>query len=327
MFTSLEIQEFIQILNSGHHVRILSHRNPDADAIGSMIVFARICEHFNLTYDMMSVDPVPSNLEFLIDKDINIQIVQPESLDVIQNEQTDILVFLDCGQINRAGNFFEYILPHQRTINIDHHMSNPYFADFNKVEDISSTCELLYSLITMLDIPLNKSLATVIYTGILTDTGMFQYDKTTPKTHEIIATLLEYNIDHFGIFQHVYQNQPINMLNFLSSALSKVELVENSSIALLPLAQDELIKLGFDDIHYLFPIIMSIHAIECCVILKEKEDRMISVSLRSKNHLNVAEIAQKFLGGGHIRAAGCRTNEYSLNEFKKIIHHEIKKHL
>ncbi|MGL5956886.1 MAG: DHH family phosphoesterase [Brevinema sp.] len=324
MYSIQDAHDFIQLLQNGHHIRIISHRNPDADSVGSMIAFAEICKHYHLTYEIMTVDPIPQKLSFLTEG-FKILHVDPENLDELQNEQTDLVAFLDCGQLNRAGIFGELILPHQKIINIDHHISNPLFGDFNSVIDISSTCELLYHLIISLRIPLTKHLATCLYVGILTDTGMFQFDKVTSMTHYVIAHLLEYHIDHFRIYQHIYQDNPIDWLHLLKTGLKNLELFNQDCVAMIAFSQKELSQ--FDDIHLLFPIIMATDSIKICVILKEKEDNSISVSLRSKEPINVALIAQAFGGGGHIFASGCRTTKHTLLEFKTIVYAEIEKYL
>ncbi len=318
------IQELVSLLKSGQHVRILSHRNPDADAIGSMIAFASICDYYKLSYDLMSVDEIPDNLLFLTEGQ-TIQQINPEDLDEIQNEQTDIVTFLDCGQLNRAGNFGEIVLSHQKLINIDHHMSNPMFGDFNCVEDISSTCELLYNIMTQLNIPISKQVAISLYVGILTDTGMFQYEKVTANTHRVIAELLECGVDHFHIYQHIYQDTPISWISLLKNALDKMELHHNNQLAIIGLPIKDLEQC--DDVHILFPIIMSTREIEICIILKEKEDGTVAASLRSKKYTNVSDIAQVFGGGGHVMASGCRTSQHSLTEFKTMLYNEASKHL
>ncbi len=323
-----KLNNFLQILQNGHHVRIISHRNPDGDAIGSMLAFAHICEYYKLNYDIILIDPVPKNLLFIVEN-ININYLNSTIIDEIQNEQTDIIAFLDCGQNDRAGSLCDYILPHQKIINIDHHMSNPLFGDFNCVLDISSTCELLYNIIKKLNIPLTQKIATAIYVGILTDTGLFQYNKVTAQTHQVLAHLMEFDIDHFKIYQNIYQTHPISWIPLLKKGIENLELFDNNTIAIMSFSYDDIsmAKDGFDDTHILFPIMLSTKSIRVCAILKEKEDNMISVSLRSKDQINVAEIAQVFDGGGHIRAAGCRSSKYSLQEFKKNIYIEIKKHL
>ncbi|MDK2819033.1 MAG: bifunctional oligoribonuclease/PAP phosphatase NrnA [Spirochaetota bacterium] len=323
-----QLNTFLQILQNGHHIRIISHRNPDGDAIGSMLAFAHICEHYKLNYDIILIDPVPKNLLFIVEN-ININYLNSTQIDEIQNEQTDIIAFLDCGQSDRAGSLCDYILPHQKIINIDHHMSNPLFGDFNCVLDISSTCELLYNIIKKLNIPLTQKIATAIYVGILTDTGLFQYNKVTAQTHQVLAHLMEFDIDHFKIYQNIYQTHPISWIPLLKKGIENLELFDNNTIAIMSFSYHDIsmAKDGFDDTHILFPIMLSTKSIRVCAILKEKEDNIISVSLRSKDQINVAEIAQVFDGGGHIRAAGCRSSKYSLQEFKKNIYIEIKKHL
>lgn len=323
-----KLQDLMNILRSGHHVRILSHKNPDGDSIGSMIAFAEICDYYGLTYDTILSDPLPKNLLFL-EKNLNPIYFNPNDINELLNEQTDIIVFLDCGQLNRVGIIHESILPHQKIINIDHHLSNPFFGDFNCVHDISSTCELLYRIMLSLEIPLTLKSVEALYIGVLTDTGMFQFEKTTVDTHIMISDLLEYGIDHFGLFQQIYQSNPSTWIALLKKGFEKLELHDNDSVAFISLSlQDfDLSPKGFDDTHVFFPILLATESIRICVIFKEKEDQSISTSFRSKDPINVASIAQAFGGGGHTYAAGCRTSRYGLEEFKSMIYQEIKKHL
>ena len=328
MISKEKVYELVQFLKKSQHVRILSHRNPDGDAIGSMIAFTIICDFFNISYDLYLTDVVPYNLRFLTEN-VTIQFFNPKDIDELQNEQTDTVIFLDCGQLNRVGDIGEFILDHQQIINIDHHMSNPLFGDFNYVMDMSSTCELVYWIIKELDIPIPYSIATALYVGLITDTGKFQYDKVTPSSHKMAAELLECGVQADKISQLIYQSNPISWIPLLEKGLSTLELHNDNSLAIMSFTLEDLSQEddGFDDTHVLFPIMLATESIRICVILKEKNDGTVSASLRSKDDINVAKIAQVFGGGGHIRAAGCRTRQHSLLDFKKHIYNEIQKAL
>lgn len=326
-FISEKTNELKEILLQGHHVRIISHRNPDGDSLGSMLAFTTICDHFHLTYDLFTIDPIPENLLFLTKNSKIKEFDSNNTDDQLSNEQTDIIAFLDCGQLNRAGALIETILPHQITLNIDHHISNTLFADFNYVVDITSTCELLYHIIMELDIPLNYNVAQQLYVGVLTDTNRFQYDKVTAKTHFMIAQLLEYDVNPSQIYQIIYQNYPMGWLKLLQTCLTHMELFYNNTVALITFTlQDfETIPNHFDDTNILLPIIAMTSSIQIYAIIKEKDDGTIAVSLRSKNDIDISVVAQVFGGGGHKNAAGCRTKDLSLAEFKAAIINEIDK--
>lgn len=328
MVSQQKLEELKHILINSQHIRIVSHRNPDGDAIGSMIAFTAICNFFHVHYELYIVDPIPKNLVFLTEGLI-FNVFNPKHFDELQNEQTDMIVFLDCGQINRAGEIAEYTLPHQIIINIDHHMSNPNFGNFNYVEDISSTCELLYHIIRKLEIPISLPIANALYVGLVTDTGMFQFDKVSSTTHLMVAYLLDIGVKQDQIHSLVYQNNPIEWIELLKKGLQNIELYCNNTVALVTFSLEDLESTdpSFDDTHILFPILLATDSVQICVILKEKKDGTISASLRSKNGTDVAKITQAFGGGGHVHAAGCRTSQYSLQEFKTHIYHEIKKNI
>ncbi|MGL4389168.1 MAG: DHH family phosphoesterase [Brevinema sp.] len=325
---SQKVDELKILLKNSQHIRIITHRNPDGDALGSMLAFAYICESFQINYDMFILDEIPGNLLFLpgIDKIIQYETIK-EDEELYLNEKTDLVVFVDCGQLNRSGILSDMLLPHQKIVNIDHHISNTYFGHLNYVADISSTCELLFHIIGELGLDISQDLAEILYIGILTDTGCFQYDKTTAITLEVVSKLLLVGVNPYKIYIHIYQSYPTSWLSLLKQGLNKIELYHNDSLAMIAFSQDDFID-GFDEITVFLPIISATASIEVYVLLKEKEDQSISVSLRSKsNRIDVSKIAEVFGGGGHQKAAGCRTNIHLLHEFKEMIKFEILKHL
>ncbi|MGL4367241.1 MAG: DHH family phosphoesterase [Brevinemataceae bacterium] len=330
MLQNEKIQELKLILKHSSHIRILSHRNPDGDAIGSMLAFTYICDFFKVPYDLILVDSVPKNLTFL--PRIN-QICSFDPQNISQtfaNEQTNTVVFLDCGQMDRAGSVYESVQPHQTIINIDHHMSNPLFGHFNLIENITSTCELVYHIIKDLEIPLSFELALCLYVGILTDTGAFQFDKVNASTHMVIAELLSHNVQPFEVFHQIYQTHPIVWLEFLKTALNNIEFYYDNSTAILCLPQELLSSFNDKKNNHsdsLFTIITSVDSIRVCAVIKEKEDGTIAASLRSKDNIDVSQIAMAFGGGGHKHAAGCRTSSLSILEFKQALLSEITVHL
>jgi len=324
---SKDIKKLEKLLSQSQNLRIVSHRNPDGDSLGSMLSFANICEYYNLSYDLYIIDPIPDTLLFLVEN-YTIKVFNPNDIsEQLLNEQTDMIIFLDCGQINRIGNLYDTILPHQTIINIDHHISNTLFGDLNIVLDITSTCELLYYIIQELYIPLTYNLAQQLYVGVLTDTNKFQYEKVNAQTHSMLANLLEYGISPTHIYQLIYQSYPIEWFSLLQKALAKIELYHNNSIAIIPFSLQDFqdIPNNFDDTNILMPIIAMSSAIQVYIIIKEKDDGTIAASLRSKNNLDVSKIAQFFQGGGHKHAAGCRTKNLSLIEFKQELLQEINK--
>ncbi|MGL4393916.1 MAG: DHH family phosphoesterase [Brevinema sp.] len=323
-----KVDELKILLKNARHARIVAHRNPDGDAVGSMLAFSYICDAFQLSYDVMVVDPIPEYLDFLphMDKVTNYCELSEEE-EIISNEKTDLVIFLDCGQINRAGVLADTILSHQKIVNIDHHISNTMFGHLNYVADITSTCELLFHIIQHLGLPLTKDLACLLYTGILTDTGHFQYDKTTAMTFAAVSALVEAGVKPYEIYNYIYQSYPTAWLSLLKNGLNKLELYDKDRVAIIAFSQNDFAD-GFDEITILAPIIASTDSIEVYALIKEKEDGTVSASLRSKSDdIDVAKIAEAFEGGGHQKAAGCRTSIHSLEEFKEMVKCEILKHL
>lgn len=312
-----EVTYLKKILLSASRVRITTHQNPDGDAIGSLLAFSFLCSYFNIEYDLIIHDYPPPNLHFL-PRFKEIELWTDSTMQKLQNENTNVICFLDCGQIDRAGSVSQDILSHQTIINIDHHLTNPLFGDINIVHDISSTSELLVHIYHILNIPITKEIAENLYLGILTDTGCFQYDKVTSNTHILAAELINCGILPTKIFQYVYQSYPESWLILLQISITHLEIYQDIAITYITL-EDIKNADGFDDTNVLLPIFATLKNIQVYAFLKEKENNIITASLRSKNNTNVAQIAELFGGGGHRQAAACRTSQYSLVEFKEKI--------
>lgn len=294
-----------KILLSASRVRITTHQNPDGDAIGSLLAFSFICSYFNIEYDLIIHDYPPPNLHFL-PRFKEIQLWNDSTMQKLQNENTNVICFLDCGQIDRAGSVSQNILSHQRIINIDHHSTNPLFGDINIVQDISSTAELLAHIYHILNIPITKEIAENLYLGILTDTGCFQYDKVTSNTHILAAELINLGILPTKIFQYVYQSYPESWLTLLQISITHLEIYQDIAITYITL-EDIGNADGFDDTNVLLPILPVLKISRFMFFLSKKKIILLQHHFAAKTiltwlklqHYLEAEGIDKQLLAGH----------------------------
>lgn len=308
-----EKRQLLSLIQKAHRICVLSHHNPDADAVGSSLALYFVLKKLNKQVQVILPNTFPEFLNWMPNaKHIVIFEHQKEkSQRLIQ--QADLLFLLDCNSFKRLGtDGLAELCSHSTApkILIDHHrMPEKYFHAFFFDDKASSTCELIYRMLQHLKLLhiLNKKIAQCIYTGIMTDTGSFKYDSVTADTMRIAAHLLEFKINHTQIQQNIFDTYSYDRLKLIGYALSeKLKYIPKYHTAYIALSQDELKQFNYQkgDTEGLVNTALSIKSVVLSALFTET-DKMIRVSLRSKGHLDVNEIArQYFNGGGHKNAAG-----------------------
>ena len=207
------------------------------------------------------------------------------------------------------------------SINIDHHVSNPRFADINIIDsEISSTCELVYNILQDLKIKLGRKIATCIYAGIVTDTGSFSYDNTSSKTHDVVSYLLKAGAEKNKVHYNVYQNRKLDEVKLLGHVMTNMNTLMNNKVTLIEISKKLLNKfnLTYKDVDDAINFARDIKGVEVAVVLKEVEKEEVKIGFRAKNNKDVNKIAKSLGGGGHIKASGA-TIYKTLDETKKIV--------
>ena len=248
-------------------------------------------------------------------------------------EGTDLVIVVDCGNVERiCADNSEY---KGEVINIDHHVSNENFGVLNLVEaDSAAASEIIYLLLKEMNVDFQSKseqmleIARCIYAGLITDTGSFRHSNVTARTLTIAAELISIGLNHNKIYNELFDNKPFNKVKLIGFALSKIELLLDGKVTFIGLSIDFLedLNLGSVDTSDIISTALSIENVEVAVVLKENEDGA-KASLRSKNDVDVSKIAEAFGGGGHVKAAGLKIKEISLEEAKKKILEEISKEL
>lgn len=317
----------INYLHRSNDFIVTSHVNPDGDNIGSTLSMYYFLKKINKRVYYVLDDSIPLNLKFLV-KDINI-IDSKEFKEMNINDYN--LITLDCGDSNRIC--IEDDIKHNcnKLINIDHHDSNDLYGDFNYVvKDASSTCELVYNILIRNEElnsvkSIDEKIATCLYTGLMTDTGKLTYSNTHVSSFDMAKNLLLMGADTQLVVQSVFGSNPFNFYKLLGEALNTLE-IKNSNIATMSVTQEMLRRTGveFKDIDGITPYTRDIENVEVGILLKEKGNNEIKVSLRSKSYVDVSKVAKKFGGGGHIRAAGCTIYDTIENAKDKVLTEALK---
>lgn len=306
-------------IQKSKNIYIISHIQPDGDNVGSILALGMAIKMINNNVFIIKTDEISSDFLFLPKVDM---------IEKYNNEnEIDLLITLDTSDVDRLGKNKKLISKAKTVINIDHHISNTNFGHINIVNPIAgATGELVYDLIKAMEIPINKDIATCIYTAISSDTGSFKYDNTTDKTHEIAAELLRLGIDKNEININLYQNRSIERTLLFIKTLQNIDFLFNNKVALVKVSQKMLEESNakIDDTEGIVSFIKEIAPVEVAVLLKELTNDEIKISMRSKKLIDVSKICSNFGGGGHIRASGC-TIITSLSNAEELIINELKK--
>ncbi|HMM48512.1 MAG TPA: bifunctional oligoribonuclease/PAP phosphatase NrnA [Miltoncostaeaceae bacterium] len=302
----VDVHEIAQaLMRPGSRPVITAHHNPDADAIGSMLGLARALRAAGQEVTLAHPDdpPVPADLAFLLAEGETIVTRPPEDLP----ERT--LVTLDCASERRL--WPEPV--HERAalvVNIDHHQDNTLFGDLNLlVPDASSTAEVLMGVIDALGVPLDASIATPLYAGMVTDTGRFGYRNTSPATHRAAARLLEAGVDHAELARLLYENQPPDRLRLLGRALDRSRHLADGLLVVSHLTGDDFADAAGDDSEGIVEVMRSGRGVRVAALVREAGPTgSYRVSLRTVDpQMDMSALAREEGGGGHRAAAGFST--------------------
>lgn len=307
-------------IKENQDIYIISHINPDGDNLGSILGLGLALKKLSKNVHIIKSDDIPDDYLFLpyIDK---IEEKYPDNI--------DLLLILDCSDLDRLGEYKDIVHKSKFIINIDHHISNTSFGHINLIDwDMASTGELVFNLIKELEVDFDEEIATCLYTAISSDTGRFMYENVTWETHEKVAELIRTGMDLSKVNKNLYQRRSLATTRLFIDALSNLNLYKNNNIGITSVTQDMLSEFNakMDETEGIVSYIRDIDEVEVACLLKEMKEDEIKVSLRSKNYVDVSEICSQFDGGGHKRAAGCTIYANIKSAEEKILA-EIEKNI
>jgi phosphoesterase RecJ-like protein len=313
-------QEFEQIaglLAKCTKVVILEHEKPDGDSIGSGLAFALALSFLGKKAALLSQDPHPGIYDFLPGSHLHITAASVEAGDLVP----ELAVFLDCTGPERAGTVLEHVKG-KTSINIDHHVSNSMFGHINLVDpDASATGELVFFLLRVMGIPITRDIATCLYVALVTDTGGFRYQNTTPRAFHVAAELIDAGANPSQVADYLYETKTLSSVVLLRDALHTLTLHSGGKVASVDVTSEMVKNAGalFEETEGIIDYPRSIAGVEVSLCFKENEDRSgVHVSLRSRSRVDVSKIAASLGGGGHPRAAGVFI-QGSLDEVKGMV--------
>lgn len=288
-----------EIMKGKHRVALGGHVRPDGDCIGScMGLYLYLKEKYPSVETDVYLEAVPDAYRIIEGTgDVKTQINE--------NDIYDLFICLDCGDRNRLGFSLPLFESAKETVCIDHHISNEAFADKNYiVPDASSSSELVFTLLD--EEKISRGTAEALYMGIAHDTGIFQYSCTSPETMEIAAKLMRKGIDQSEIIDKTYYEKTYVQNQILGRALLESMLIMDKRCIVSVIRQKSMKFFQAEpaDLEGIVSQLRQTKGVEVAIFLHEVSPQKFKVSLRSKNLVDVSEIARYFGGGGHVRAAG-----------------------
>ena len=317
--TRFNFEEIGRILRDHQRFAVLGHVRPDGDALGSQLALALSLQQLGKEVRVWNEDGMLEKYSFLPRAEL---LTKPPSFP----ENVDVAIALDTAIQNRLGTALAAVRSAKIWINIDHHLSNPGYGNIAYVDPSApATAEIVFRLIKSQGLPFNRDIAENLYVAISTDTGSFQYPKTSAHTLEIAAELIRAGLDVGRLNQQLYENYPRRRLELLRELLRTMRFEQGDSVASFTLSLQTAAELGVlpEDNEGLIDHLRAIRGVIVAVFFEELTDGKVRVSMRSKSDaVDVCAICQKFGGGGHTLAAGARVRG-TLAEVKEKVLEEI----
>ncbi len=303
-------------------IGIAGHVNPDGDCIGSTTA---LYLYLKRNYPERIID-----LYLEIPK---ASLTQTAGFDAARQDIPsglvyDLFITCDTSTLDRIGVAGELFAHAAHTAVIDHHISNPGFADVNHiVPDASSACEALADLMDA--DRMDRTIAQNLYMGIVTDSGVFQYANTSPHTMRTAASLMEFGFDHHELIDRIFNSRTWKENRILGYALQKAERKCGGRIITSYITLEEMNRFDVEkkNLDLIVSQLRLTEGAECAVFLYETEPGTYKASLRSNAFLDVSEAAAVFGGGGHVRAAGCSlsgTPETVLSQITAVLEERLR---
>lgn len=323
-----QIKELKALLNEPKRVVVVPHKNPDGDAMGSTLGLYHYLKMFHHNVVVIAPNDYPDFLKWLPGDHsvLKFESQQKECTKLIN--QADLLFTLDFNAFHRAGEQMAEVLEASSAtkVMIDHHQQPDNYALFTYSDiGMSSTCEMVYNFIEMLDDTdrINADIATCLYVGIMTDTGSFRFPATTSKTHQVIGNLIDKGANNSEIHNNIYDTNSYSRLQLLGRALQNLKVIPKLRTAYISLSQAELDEFNFKkgDTEGFVNYALSLKGIIfAAIFIESQQDQIIKISLRSKGEFSVNELSRAhFHGGGHTNAAGGRSDENMEATIEKFI--------
>ena len=313
------IDQILKCIKKSKNIVIVTHENPDGDAVGSSLAMYH------------ALKGLKKNVDIIIPEDAKCFNELPGIDEVIKESDKvyDLAISLDAATDKLLNVWVKYFREADQRIVIDHHSTNTMFGDINYVDLSAPACaQVVYMLIKHYRWKITPEIGTCIMAGIITDTGGFQYSGVSRDTFNIAAELLDAGVNISKVYKKVFDTKTKSSFELRRIALDRMEFLEDDKIAFTYITNEDERKVnaGVGDYEGIVSEGRSIEGVEVSIFLHELKDGEFKISLRSNSYVNVSDVCIMFGGGGHIRAAGAKMTADPLVIRDKVVN-EVKRQL
>lgn len=325
-----DIEAIKELLATPKKIAILPHRSPDGDAMGSTLGLYHFLLQLNHEPTVIAPNEFPEFLAWLPGSESVLIFENDREKTTAILQEAELVFTLDFNALHRVGDM-EHVLTKLEApfIMIDHHQKPDDYARYMYSDTgYGSTCEMLYHFMVFIGHKnlIDKTVATCIYTGIVTDSGSFRFPSTTSTTHRVVADLIDIGIENGAIHNALFDNNSYNRLLLLGQALQNLKLFPEYNTSYITLSQKELDRYNYakGDTEGIVNYGLTIKGIIfTAIFIEHRDENIIKISFRSQGNFDVNQFAREhFNGGGHINAAGGKSYlslKETVNKFEKII--------
>jgi len=303
----------IERLRVCNRVLLTTHVRPDGDALGSVRAASLVLSHMGIAHEILVLSKIPTKYRFLFESSSipMIEIMEAMTLSASDMARFDGLLVIDTGTWSQLPGVRELVenWPGVKLV-IDHHVTQEDWADVKVVKTSAAAAgELAAELAARVGVPMSRELAGAVFIAVASDTGWFQFSSTTPHTLRLVASLMEAGVDTDSLYQHLYQNERPERLLIQQHAMRSMQLLSGNRLGVMTITKADFQETGagVPDTENLVNIPLQIGTIAASALFVDPpEGGPVRVSLRSKGQVNMAKFAERFGGGGHVRAAGLK---------------------
>ena len=313
------IDQISESIRKSKNIVIVTHENPDGDAVGSALAMYHALNILN-----KNVDVIIPEYSKCFDELPGIDNVIKES-----DKKYDLAISVDAATDKLLNVWVKYFRDADKRIVIDHHSTNSMFGDINYVDLSSPACaQVIYMLFKHYGWDITPEIGTCIMAGIITDTGGFQYSGVSKDTFNIAAELLDAGVNISKVYKKVFDTKTRSSFELRKIAINRMEFLEDGKIAFTYVTNDDErnVNAGVGDYEGIVSEGRSVEGVEVSIFLHELKDGEFKISLRSNSYVNVSDVCIMFGGGGHMKAAGAKMKADPLVIRDKIVN-EVKRYL
>ncbi|MBI35138.1 MAG: DHH family phosphoesterase [Flavobacteriales bacterium] len=324
----MEFRELQSILNNKARVVIVTHKNPDGDAMGSSLGLAGVLKKKGCEVKVIAPTEYPTFLNWIKGNEDVLIWGNHNTLIKKNISQAELIFCLDFNALHRIDEVGDLVFDAEgKKVMIDHHQQPDDFVDYMiSNTSASSTAEMVYEFVESMgdEDLIDGDIGEALYCGVMTDTGSFRFPSTTQKTHKIISQIIAKGADHSMVHRRIYDSNTQRRLKLLGYCLMNMEVLDKHKVAILKISKEDhkTFNIQKGDTEGVVNYGLSMSHVKCSVFFRE-DDGIVKISFRSKDNYDVNEFARKhFNGGGHINAAGGMSKnslEETVQKFKKII--------